>query len=157
MNVVQSVEHLLHDLLDLAEAELDVDVGEEPGEVVLGKVEDEVERGLVLVGLGRARPADLDQVDNVLVAQELQDLDLAQRRDREALLLVLHQDLLQGYDLGLVLAILGLEHLPEGALTDLGQLLVLGDLRAVLEVVQLDVAVVLGRDGTGAGGAGAGR
>ena len=36
--------HLLHHLLDLPEEELDVDVGEEPGQVVLTEVKHQVER-----------------------------------------------------------------------------------------------------------------
>ena len=77
VDVVEAVEHLLHDALDLAEGELDLAVGEEAGEVVLAEVEDEVEGGAVLVQLGGPAPADLDQVHDVLVVQQLQDLHLS--------------------------------------------------------------------------------
>ena len=83
VDVVEAVEQLLHDLLDLAEAELDVGVGEQAGQVVLAKVEHQVERRLELVQLRRLGAADLDQVHHVLVVQQLQDADLAQRRYRK--------------------------------------------------------------------------
>ena len=57
--------HLLHHLLDLPEEELDVDVGEEPGQVVLTEVKHQVERGLVPAVLA----ADLDEID---VIEQLQ-------------------------------------------------------------------------------------
>ena len=53
MDEVEPVEQLLHHLLDLAEVELDVGVAEQTGEVVLGEVEDQVERRLVPVVLAR--------------------------------------------------------------------------------------------------------
>ena len=50
---VEPVEELLHHLLDLAEVELDVGVAEQAGQVVLGKVKDKVEGGLVAIVLAR--------------------------------------------------------------------------------------------------------
>ena len=63
---------LLHHLLDLLQGEFDIEVAEEAGQVVLGEVEHEVEGGLVAA----VRPADLDQVDDVVVVEELEDADL---------------------------------------------------------------------------------
>ena len=53
MDEVEPVEELLHHLLDLAEVELDVGVAEQAGQVVLGKVKDKVEGGLVAIVLAR--------------------------------------------------------------------------------------------------------
>ncbi len=78
-----TVEQLLHDLLLLAEAELDLWVAEQAGQVVLAELEDQVEVALVLVGGAGLGRADLEQADDVVVAQDLQDLDLAQGCDRE--------------------------------------------------------------------------
>ena len=78
-----TVEQLLHDLLLLAEAELDLWVAEQAGQVVLAELEDQVEVALVLVGGAGLGRADLEQADDVVVAQHLQDLDLAQGCDRE--------------------------------------------------------------------------
>ena len=71
---VEAVEQLLHHLgtimmamvmtvmmrhlLDLSEVELDVGVAEQPGEVVLGEVEHQVERRLVPVVLARLVPVN---------------------------------------------------------------------------------------------------
>ena len=52
------------------------EVGEEPGEVVLAEVKDEVEEGAVAVEVRGPAPADLDQVHDVLVVQQLQDAHL---------------------------------------------------------------------------------
>ena len=50
---VEPVEQLLHHLLDLPEVELDVGVAEQPRQVVLRKVKDQVEGRLVPVVLAR--------------------------------------------------------------------------------------------------------
>lgn len=96
MDEEEAVEQLLHHFLDLPHRELDVDIGEEAGEVVLAEFEHQVEGGLVL-GRGGLCPADLDQGYHILVFQQLQDLYLSQGGDRKAFLLVLHQHLLEGH------------------------------------------------------------
>ena len=94
---VEPVEQLLHHLLDLPEVELDVGVAEQASQVVLGKVKDQVEGGLVPIVLARLSfqvkyegcipcfilisnqdlcSANLDEIDNVLVSEQLQDPDL---------------------------------------------------------------------------------
>ena len=139
VDVVESVEELLHYTLDLAQRELDIEVREQPCQVVLTEVKDEVKGGLVPVELAGLAAAYLNQVDNVLVVEKLQYPALSQRRDGEPLLLVVHEDLFQCDDLGPVLLVPGLEDLAKGPLADLGQLLVLGDLLAEGEVEVLDV------------------
>lgn len=47
----------------------------------------------MLVVVGGFAPADLDQVDDVLVAEELQDAYLTEGGDGKTLLLVVHQNL----------------------------------------------------------------
>ena len=66
---VESLEHLLHHLLDLLQGELDIEVGQESGQIVLTEVKDQVEGGLVPVVCS----ADLDQVHNVVVVQQLEN------------------------------------------------------------------------------------
>ena len=58
--------HLLHHLLDLTQTGLHVDVAEQACQIMLAEVEHEIELGLVPAVL----PADLDQVDDVLVVEE---------------------------------------------------------------------------------------
>lgn len=57
---VKSVEQLLHDLLDLPQGELDVDVAQQARQVVLAEVKHQVERGLAPVERRRFGPAYLD-------------------------------------------------------------------------------------------------
>ena len=106
---------------------------------MLAEVKDEVKGGLVPVELAGLAAAYLNQVDDIFMIEQLQDPDLSQRRDGEPLFLVVHEDLLQGDNLGPVLLVPGLEDLAKGPLADLGQLLVLGDLLAEGEVEVLDV------------------
>lgn len=83
VDVIESVEQLLHHLLDLAEAELDHDIGEQSGQVVFAKVKDQVEGGsvaIVVCGLGAAY---LYQIHHIFVFEELQDADLSQGCDWE--------------------------------------------------------------------------
>ena len=96
---VEPVEELLHHLLDLPEVELDVGVAEQPRQVVLSKVKDQVEGRLVAIVLARLSlpnkyesfilifffflfsnqdlcSANLDEIDNVLMSEQLQNSDL---------------------------------------------------------------------------------
>ena len=47
VDVKESFDHLLHHLLDLSQGKLDINVGQESGKIVLGKIEYQVERGFV--------------------------------------------------------------------------------------------------------------
>ena len=91
----EALAHLLHNLLYLAETELHVDVAEQTSQVVLGEVEHEIECGLVPAVL----PADLDEVDDVLMVEQLEDPDLPESSDRKAFLLIFHQNFLQSHNL----------------------------------------------------------
>ena len=138
VDVEESLAHLLHHLLYLARAELDVDVAEKAGQVVFTEIKDQVERCLVTTVL----TADLQQVHDVLVVQQLEDPHLSQGRDGETLLLILHQDFLQGNNFLWVGLAPGLEDLPKGALPDLGNLLILVRLSlAVWKMEFLQVAI----------------
>jgi hypothetical protein len=53
VNVVESVEQLLHHFFNLPQAELDVHIGQESSQVVLAKVKDQVKCRLVAVELRR--------------------------------------------------------------------------------------------------------
>ena len=94
VNVVETVEELLHDFLNLAQIELDVDVAEETSEIVIAEIEDEIKGAFKPVILRRLGPANLLEIDDVVVFEQLQDFDLSQSRYREALLFILHQNLL---------------------------------------------------------------
>lgn len=50
---------------------------------MLAEVKDEIEDGFVLIVLVCLRSADLDEVDDVVVLEELQNSDLAKRCDWE--------------------------------------------------------------------------
>ena len=69
----EALAHLLHHLLDLTETELDIDVAQQPRQVVLAEVEDQVEGCFVPV----VGPADLDQIDNVFVVELLKNANLS--------------------------------------------------------------------------------
>ena len=90
VNEEEALTHLLHHLFDLTKAKLDIYVTEEPRQVVLTEVEHKIESCFVPTVL----PADLDEVDNVLVVQQLQDPYLPQSSDREAFFFVFHQHFL---------------------------------------------------------------
>ena len=135
---VETFEHLLHHLLDLLERELDVEVAEQACQVVLTEVEDQVESCFVPIVCS----TDLDEIDNVVMVQQLENADLPEGRDWKTLLLVLHQHLLQGDNLLGVSFASGLENLAEGALSNLGNLLILVRLPlAIGEVELFQVAV----------------
>lgn len=59
MDIIQSVEQLLHHLLDLAQTKLDYHVGQQSGQVVLAKVKDQVECGSVAIISRGLCPANL--------------------------------------------------------------------------------------------------
>jgi len=149
VNVVETVEQLLHDFLDLAEIELDVDVAQESGEIVIAEIENEIKGGFEAIVLGRLGAANLLQVDDVVVFEQLQDLDLPQRRDGKSLLFILHQNLLEG-DEGSSLFVSRFEYFPESSLADLSKFFVLGR-HIVAE------GVIQGRLESGRGGGGGGR
>ena len=66
---VEALKHLLHHLLDLLQGELDIEIAEEASQVVLAEVEHKVEGGLVSIVCS----ADLDQIHNVVVVQQLKN------------------------------------------------------------------------------------
>ena len=101
----EALTHLLHNLLDLTETELHVDVAEQTSQVVLAEVEHKKECGLVPAVL----PANLDEVDDVLMVEQLEDPDLPESSDRKAFLLIFHQNFLQSHNLTAVFSTLGLE------------------------------------------------
>lgn len=91
VDVEEPLKELLHQGLDLRQVEGHVAVGQEPRQVVLAELKDQVEDG------GRsadaAASADLVQGHHVLVVHLFQDPDLSDGCDGETLFLVLHQNL----------------------------------------------------------------
>ena len=111
---------------------------------MLTEIKHQIEGGLVTAVL----TTDLQQVDDVLVVQQLEDPHLSQGRDGESLLLVLHQNFLQGDYFSSVRPTASLEDLPEGSLANLSNLLILVHPGAAGELELLDVSVlVLGQLG----------
>ena len=121
VDVVETVEELMHDTLDFAERKGDFVIGEKTSQIVVAKIKDQIKGRAIAIDLRGLGPADLNQVDDVLVSEQLQDPDFAEGRDGKALLLIVHQDLFQGHNLVAVLFVLGLEDFTEGALANLGQ------------------------------------
>ena len=149
VDVEESLTHLLHHFLYLSGAELDVDVAEKASEIVFTEIKDQEECCLVTTIL----TADLQQVHDVLMVQQLEDSHLSQGRDGEALLLVLHQNFLEGDYLSPVCPTSGFEDLPECSLSNLGNLLILVYPGAVGKVELLNVSVlILGHLGSGVRG-----
>jgi hypothetical protein len=129
--IVKACEELLHVALDLWNGEPHPRLISQPSQVMVHVLKDHVNAPFVLVAIDLLpllvpfRPwgcDDLLEVDDVLVVQLLEDFDLADGRDREALALVVHADLLERDDL-LRLRILRHEHLPVCSLADLLELL----------------------------------
>lgn len=85
MNVVESVQQLLHDLLDLAQTELYVDVGQQSGQIVFAKVEHQIERRAISIVCRCLRSTDFDQIYDVLVFEQLENADFTESRDWELL------------------------------------------------------------------------
>lgn len=83
MNVVQAIEQLLHHFLDLAQTELHVHVGQQTSQIVLTEIKDQVKGGPVPICGRSLGAADLDEINDILVLQQLQDADLTQSRDWE--------------------------------------------------------------------------
>ena len=78
-----TIEQLLHDLLLLAERELDTGIAEQTGQIVFTELEHQIEVTLELIlgfGLGCAY---FDEPHDVLVLKHLEYLNLAQRSDRK--------------------------------------------------------------------------
>ena len=131
MAIVKAREELLHVALNLWNGEAHPRLISQPSQVMVHVLKDHVNAPFVLVAIDllpllvSVRPwgcDDLLELDDVLVVQLLEDFDLADGRDREALALVVHADLLERDDL-LGLRLLGHEHLPVCALADLLELL----------------------------------
>ena len=89
MNKIEALQQLRHDVLDLGQAELDVNVVQQTGQIVIAELENQIERSAVLVGVLLCT-TNLEQTDHVLVLEQLQYFDFTQCGDRKALFLVLH-------------------------------------------------------------------
>ena len=76
MNVIEAVQELLDDTLDLRQGESHLVVGQKTSQVVVAKVKDQVKSRLEPVDDGGLGAADLNQVDNVVVAKLLEDSHL---------------------------------------------------------------------------------
>ena len=72
VDVVESLEDLLHHLLDLGQGELHTNVAQQASQIVLAEVEDQVEGCFVPV----VGPADLNQIDYVFVVELLKNANL---------------------------------------------------------------------------------
>ena len=84
----EALTHLLHNLLDLVETELHIDVAEQTSQVVLAEVEHKIESALVPAVL----PADHNEVDDVFKVEQLEDPDHPESIDKEAFLLIFDQN-----------------------------------------------------------------
>lgn len=113
VNEVESLQQLAHDLFDFGQAELDVHVVQQTGQIVIAEFEHQIERGAILVCI-LLRTTDLQQTDHVLMLKQLQYFDFAQCGDRKALFFVLHKYLLQSDDLSGAF-VPGLEHFAKCA------------------------------------------
>ena len=109
MHIFCALEQLLHVKLDLARRELDAFVLQEPGKVVIHVREDHVHRKwffsiacIVLVKTWSAYDSirtlydeHVIYIDDIWMVERLQDLNLPQRGDGHALLLVVHENALE--------------------------------------------------------------
>jgi hypothetical protein len=127
VEVTESLEQLEHVTLDLRLGEVHVGVVEQSRQIVVHVRRDHVENGtLPALGLGTLH-GHLLKPQDILVGQHLQQLDLAQCGDGEAVLLVVHKNLLERVDLARV-AVSRFVHLSKGALAEFLEHLILADL-----------------------------
>ena len=75
--------------------------------------------------------------------QQLENLDFSQRCDWEPFLLILHQNLLESHYFISILSTPGFEHLSEGSLTNLGNLLILVHSSTEWKFIFLNVSVLV--------------
>lgn len=87
----------------------------------------------------RSLDCHLFQSQDIVVAEHLQELDLPQRGDGEAVFFVVHQDLLERIHAACD-AVSRLVHLAKGSLAELLHQLVLANLGAALELVRRALA-----------------
>ena len=80
MNVIEAVQELFDDTLDLRQGESHLVVGQKASQVVVAKVKDQVKSRLEPVDDGGLGAADLNQVDNVVVAKLLKDSHLQKEK-----------------------------------------------------------------------------
>lgn len=69
VNVVQAIEELLHDFLNLTQAEFDVDVRQQASKVMFAEIKHQVECRSVFVMRSGTRPTNFNQIDDIFVFQ----------------------------------------------------------------------------------------
>ena len=72
VDVVETLEDLLHHFLDLGQGELHINIAQQAGQIMLTEVKNQVEGCFVPV----VGPADLNQIDNVFVVELLKNANL---------------------------------------------------------------------------------
>lgn len=146
VKVAEAFEQLQHVALDLGRREVDIGIVEEARQVVVHVGHDHVEDGALPALCLGALDGHFLQLQDVVVAEHLEQLDLAQGRDGEAVLFVVGEDLLHGKDAAGA-DVSRLVDFSKGALAQLLEQLVLADLGAALEAA---LQALGGRRGAGA-------
>jgi len=104
VKISQSLQELLHVALDLRLVKVDVRVRQHSAQIVVGVWRDHVQSG-TLLALGAflvgclPLNSHLFQLQDIRMAEHLEQLHLAERSDRKSILLVVHQDLFKSEDL----------------------------------------------------------
>ena len=98
MEVRTAFEQLLHVAFDLRYREMNVRILKQAGKVVV-HVRCHHEHAWLLARVLRSLDSHLFQFQDIDVVQLLQQLDLSERSDWEAILLIVHQNLLQRHNL----------------------------------------------------------
>lgn len=71
MNVIQPIQQLLHHLLNLAQAELYVDIRQQSSQIVFTEVKHQIERRSITIVLRRFSSTYFNQIHNILMLQQL--------------------------------------------------------------------------------------
>lgn len=132
VQVTEAFEELQHVALDLGRREVYVGIIEQARQVVVHVGHDHVEDGALPALCLGALDGHLFQLQDVFVGEHLEQLDLAQRCDGEAVLLVVGEDLLHGEDAPGA-DVSRLVDFAKSALAQLLEQLILADLGAALE------------------------
>lgn len=122
-------------------------VSQQPGQIVIHVWSDHVHTPSLLFRLISTLNGQIDQRDDVLVAQQLENSDFSQSCDRETLLFRVKKDLFESHFLA-CFQLLGPKNLAESSLANLAKRLVrLGDLRTAIVRTWLVRRNVVGRHG----------
>jgi hypothetical protein len=80
---IQSIQKLLHDLLNFSQTKFDIGIWQQTSQIVFTKVKDQVKGGLEFVELSNFGSTNFDEIDHIFMFQKLENPNFSQGSDRE--------------------------------------------------------------------------